>query len=73
MNGRWKEGGLIIELFKTIRSSTKFDRMIESGSSWLMEIKVQGIIGQAHAVIEPGRRFQCGNSIKSQDTQVNTC
>ena len=28
MNGRWKEGGLIIELFKTTRASMKFDRMI---------------------------------------------
>ena len=32
MNGRWKEGGLIIELFKTTRPSMKFDRMIPSGS-----------------------------------------
>ena len=36
MNGRWKEGGLMIELFKTTRASMKFDRMIPSGSSWLM-------------------------------------
>ena len=28
MNGRWKEGGLIIDLLKTTRASTKFDRMI---------------------------------------------
>ena len=28
MNGRWKEGGLIIELFKTTRARMKFDRMI---------------------------------------------
>ena len=28
MNGRWKEGGLIIELFKTTRASMMFDRMI---------------------------------------------
>ena len=27
INGRWKEGGLIIELFKTTRASMKFDRM----------------------------------------------
>ena len=33
MNGRWKEGGLMIELFKTGRASMKFDRMIPSGSS----------------------------------------
>ena len=31
MNGRWKEGGLMIELFKTTRASMKFDRMIPSG------------------------------------------
>ena len=36
MNGRWKEGGLMIELFKTGRAGMKFDRMIPSGSSWLM-------------------------------------
>ena len=36
MKGRWKEGGLIMELFKTTRSTMKFDRMIPSGSSWLM-------------------------------------
>ena len=31
MNGRWKEGGLMIELFKTTRASMKFDRMIPLG------------------------------------------
>ena len=46
MNGRWKEGGLIIESFKTTRSSMKFDRMIPSGSSWLMGIKVQRVVDQ---------------------------
>ena len=55
MNGRWKEGGLVIELFKTTRASLKFDRMIPSGSSWLMGIKTQRLVGQAHAVIEPGK------------------
>ena len=54
MNGRWKEGGLIIELFKTTRASMKFDRMIPSGSSWLMGVKVQRVMDQAHLVIEPG-------------------
>ena len=44
MNGRWKEGGLVIELFKTTRASMKFDRMIPSGSSWLMGIKVQRVL-----------------------------
>ena len=32
MNGRWNEGGLMIELFKTTRASMKVDRMIPSGS-----------------------------------------
>ena len=41
MNGRWKEGGLMIELFKQAKTSMKFDRMIPSGSSWLMGIKTQ--------------------------------
>ena len=48
MNGRWKGGGLIIELFKTTRASMKFDRMIPSGSSWLMGIKFHRVIDQAH-------------------------
>ena len=55
MNGRWKEGGLVIELFKTTRASMKFDRMIPSGSSWLMGIKVQRVLDHAHSPMEPGR------------------
>ena len=55
MNGRWKEGDLMIELFKTTKTSMKCDRMIPSGSSWLMGIKTQRLVGQAHAVIEPGK------------------
>ena len=55
MNGRWKEGGLMIELFKTTRASMKFDRMIPSGPSWLMGIKTQRLVHQAHVVIEPGK------------------
>ena len=54
MNGRWKEGGLMIELFKTTRASMKFDRMIPSGSSWLMGIRVQRIFDQAHVAMELG-------------------
>ena len=57
MDGRWKEGGLMIELFKTTRPSMKYDRMIPSGSSWLMGIKMRRKIGQAHAVIEPGKKI----------------
>ena len=55
MNGRWKEGGLMIELFKTGRASMKFDRMIPSGSSWLMGIKVHRVIDHAHSAVEPGK------------------
>ena len=55
MNGRWKEGGLMIELFKQTKNSMKFDRMIPSGSSWLMGIKTKRLVGQAHAAIEPGK------------------
>ena len=54
MNGRWKEGGLVIELFKTTRASMNFDRMIPSGSSWLMGIKVQRVLDHAHSAMEPG-------------------
>ena len=57
MNGRWKEEGLIIELFKTPRPSRKFDGMIPSGSSWLMVVKVQRVIDQAPSVIEPGKKI----------------
>ena len=57
MNGRWKEGGLIIELFKTTRASMKFNRRIPSGSSWLMGVKVQRVIDQAHRIIEPGKKI----------------
>ena len=55
MNGRWKEGGLMIELFKTTRASMKFDRMIPSGSSWLMGINVQRVFDQVHTAMEPGK------------------
>ena len=55
MNGRWKEGALMIELFKTTRASMKFDGMIPSGSSWLMGIRVQRVFDQAHAAMEPGK------------------
>ena len=55
MNGRWKEGGLVIELFKTTRASMKFDRMIPSGSSWLMGIKVQRVLDHAHSAMQPGK------------------
>ena len=55
MNGRWKEGGLVIELFKTTRASMKFDRIIPSGSSWLIGIKVRRVLGHALSAMEPGK------------------
>ena len=55
MNGRWKEGGLMIELFKTTRASMKFDKMIPSGTSWLMGIEVQKVFYRAHSAMEPGK------------------
>ena len=45
----------MIELFKTTRASMKFDRMIPSGSSWLMGIRVQRVFDQAHAAMEHGK------------------
>ena len=60
MNRRWKEGGLMIELFKTTRASMKFERMIPSGSSWLMGIRVQRVFDQAHAAMEPGKTIFIG-------------
>ena len=53
MNGRWKEGGLIIELFKTTRASMKFDRMIHQDH----RIKVQRVMDQEHSAIEPGKKI----------------
>ena len=35
----------------------KFDRMIPSGSSWLVGVKVQRVIDQACSVIEPGKKI----------------
>ena len=41
MNGRWKEGGLLIELFKITRASMKFDRMcyFTDLSQWYRRVK----------------------------------
>ena len=35
----------------------KFDRMMSSGSSWLIGIKVQRVVDQAYAVIELGKKI----------------
>ena len=72
MNGRWKEGGVVMELFKTTRASMKFDRMIPSGSSWIMGIKVERVLDHTHSAMEPGKQSPCQNFTKSLDTQVNT-
>ena len=45
----------MIELFKATRASMKFDRMIPSGSSWLMGIKVQRVLDHAHSIMELGK------------------
>ena len=57
MADEWKmeRGRPMIELFKTTRASMKFDRMIPSGSSWLMGIRVLRVFNQAHAAMEPGK------------------
>ena len=35
-----------------------FDRMIPSGSSWLLGVEVKQVLGQAHAVTELGKGSQ---------------
>ena len=79
MNGRWKEGGLVIELFKTTRASMKFDRMILSGSSWLKGIKVQRVLDHAHSAMEPGKTISMsklhqitGHTVEEGDRQQTT-
>ena len=47
MNGRWKKNGIGIELFKKGHDNFRFDRMIPSGSSCLMGVKVKRIVGGA--------------------------
>ena len=57
MNGRWKINGTEIELFKKGHKNFRFYRMIPSGSSWLMGIKVKRIVGRAHSMIEKGKKI----------------
>ena len=52
MNGRWKKNGIEIEMFERGHDNFRFDRMIPSGSSWLMGVKVKRVIGRAHSMIE---------------------
>ena len=56
MNGRWKKNGIEIELFKGAQDNFRFDRMIRSGSSWLMGVKVKRVIVRAHSMIKRGRK-----------------
>ena len=55
----------MIELSQTSKISIKFGRMIPSGSSWLMGLKTQRLVGQAHAVIEPGKSIPICDTIPS--------
>ena len=57
MNASWKKHGIQIELFKKGHASFYCDRMILSGSSWILGVKVKQVLGQDHAVIEPRKRF----------------
>ena len=56
MNGKWKNNGIEIELFKKGHDNFRFDRMIPSGTSWLMGVKVKIVIGRAPSMIEQGRK-----------------
>ena len=71
MNGRWKEEGLMIELFKTTRASMKFDRMIPSGSSWLMGSESKEYLTKHTLQWSLVRQSSYQSFIKSQVTQVN--
>ena len=46
-----------IELFKRGHDNFKFDRIIPSGSSWLMGVKVKRVIGRAHSTIKNGKKI----------------
>ena len=54
----------MIELFKTTRASMKFDRMIPSGSSWLMGIKVHRVYDEAHAAMEAEKSISATNLLQ---------
>ena len=55
MNGRWEKNGIEIELFEKGHDKIRFDRLIPSGSSWLMGVKVQRSLGRALSMIEKER------------------
>ena len=64
MNGRWTDGDLMIELFKQTKTSMKFDRMIPSGSSWLMGLKHRDLWVNNMQRLNQGKVFQSGSSTK---------
>ena len=57
MNGRWKNNGIEIELFKRGHDNFRFDRMIPSGSSSLMGVKVNRVFRRDPSMIEQGRKI----------------
>ena len=63
MTSEWYiKNGIEIESFKKGHESFFFfDRMSPSGSSWLPGVKVKQVLPQAHAVIEPGKRYSMNN------------
>ena len=58
MNGTWKKNGIETEIFKKRHENLRFDRMIPSGSPWLMGIKVRRIVGRAHSMIKNKEDYQ---------------
>ena len=56
MNGRWKKV-LKQNYSKEDMRISKFDRMIPSGSSWLIGVKVKRVVGRAHSMIERGKKI----------------
>ena len=57
MNGKWKKNGIEIELFKKGHDNFRFNRMIPSGASRLMGVKVKLVIGRAHSMTKQGRKI----------------
>ena len=58
MANEWKmKNGIEIELFKRGYNNFRFNRMIPSGSSWLMDVKVKRVVGRDHSMIERGKQI----------------
>ena len=60
----------MIELFKTGRASMKFDRMIPSGSSWLMGIKVHRVYDEADAAMEAGKTISVAKKYRIEIKRI---